>query len=78
VCFRYRGHLHDIGEASEATLNAVNKEIVLRLQETGIAAPSSTVIGGKFAIRVAHTNHRSRREDFEILVREVVRLGQQI
>ncbi len=78
VCFRYRGHVHDIGEASEATLNAVNKEIVLRLQETGIAAPSSTVIGGKFAIRVAHTNHRSRREDFEILVREVVRLGQQI
>lgn len=56
-------------------LNAVNKEIVLRLQETGIAAPSSTMIDGKYAIRVAHTNHRSRREDFDILVRETLRIG---
>jgi aromatic-L-amino-acid decarboxylase len=70
VCFRFRGALDD-----EATLNAVNKEIVLRLQEAGIAAPSSTVINGKFAIRVAHTNHRSRHEDFALLVREVVRIG---
>jgi aromatic-L-amino-acid decarboxylase len=76
VCFRFRGQLADAGaDADDTTLNAINKEIVLRLQEAGIAAPSSTMIGGKFAIRVAHTNHRSRREDFEILVREVVRLG---
>jgi aromatic-L-amino-acid/L-tryptophan decarboxylase len=70
VCFRFRGGLED-----EATLNAVNKEIVLRLQEAGTAAPSSTIIDGRFAIRVAHTNHRSRYEDFALLVREVVRLG---
>ncbi len=70
VCYRFRGNLTD-----EAVLNAVNKEIVLRLQETGVAAPSSTVIDGKFAIRVAHTNHRSRREDFDILVRETLRIG---
>ena len=30
---------------------------------------------GKYAIRVAHTNHRSRREDFDILVRETLRIG---
>ena len=31
-----------------------------------------------FAIRAANVNHRSRREDFEILVREVVRIGEGI
>jgi glutamate/tyrosine decarboxylase-like PLP-dependent enzyme len=73
VCFRFRGHAGD-----EAALNAINKEIVLRLQEAGIAAPSSTVIDGKFAIRVAHTNHRTRREDFALLVRETLRIGGEI
>ncbi len=73
VCFRYRGSLDD-----EATLKEVNQEILLRLQESGVAAPSATVIGGRFAIRVANVNHRSRRQDFEVLVREVVRLGDQI
>jgi aromatic-L-amino-acid/L-tryptophan decarboxylase len=73
VCFRYRGSLQD-----EATLKDVNQEIVFRLQESGVAAPSGTVIGGRFAIRVANVNHRSRREDFELLVREVIRLGGEI
>lgn len=73
VCFRYRGSLND-----EATLRDVNQEILLRLQEAGVAAPSSTAILGRFAIRVANTNHRSRREDFELLVREVIRLGDEI
>ena len=49
VCFRYKGGMED-----EAQLTAVNKEIILRLQESGVAAPSSTVIGGRFAIRVAN------------------------
>jgi aromatic-L-amino-acid/L-tryptophan decarboxylase len=71
VCFRFNGGIDD-----ETTLAAVNKEIILRLQESGVAAPSSTVIGGRFAIRVANVNHRSRREDFELLVREVGRLGE--
>jgi hypothetical protein len=48
------------------------------LQERGIAAPSSTVRDGRYAIRVANVNHRSRRDDFEVLVRETVRLGQAI
>ena len=73
VCFRYRGSLED-----EATLKQVNQEILLRLQESGVAAPSATVIGGRFAIRIANVNHRTRREDFDILVREVIRLGNDI
>jgi glutamate/tyrosine decarboxylase-like PLP-dependent enzyme len=73
VCFRYKGRIKD-----EDQLNAINTEIVLRLQESGVAAPSSTLIAGQFAIRVANVNHRSRREDFEILVREVVRIGEEV
>ena len=56
-------------------LNALNKELLIRLHESGVAAPSYTMIEGKYSLRVAITNHRSRREDFEVLVREVVRLG---
>jgi aromatic-L-amino-acid/L-tryptophan decarboxylase len=73
VCFRFRGGVDD-----ESTLSALNKEILLRLQESGAASPSSTILRGRFAIRVANVNHRSRREDFEYLVSEVVRLGEQI
>jgi len=73
VCFRFRG-----GMNSESTLNALNKEILARLQESGAASPSSTILGGRFAIRVANVNHRSRREDFEYLISEVVRLGGEI
>ncbi|HEX9006900.1 MAG TPA: pyridoxal-dependent decarboxylase [Bacteroidota bacterium] len=70
VCFRYRGNLLD-GEQ----LNELNKELLLRLHESGVAAPSYTVLEGKYAIRVANTNYRSTQEDFDILVREVLRLG---
>jgi aromatic-L-amino-acid/L-tryptophan decarboxylase len=73
VCFRYRGRLQE-----EATLKDVNQEIVFRLHESGIAAPSGTVIGGRFAIRVANVNHRSRWEDFDLLIREVIRLGSEL
>jgi len=63
VCFRARPH-----GVAEAELNALNKEILLRVQESGAAVASSTALDGKFAMRVAITNHRSRREDFEVLV----------
>jgi glutamate/tyrosine decarboxylase-like PLP-dependent enzyme len=73
VCFRYRGALADPAE-----IDTLNKELLLRLHEGGLAAPSYTVIDGKYALRVCITNHRSRREDFDLLVREVVRLGDEL
>jgi aromatic-L-amino-acid/L-tryptophan decarboxylase len=73
VCFRYKGQIED-----PAALDTLNKELLVRLHESGAAAPSYTVIRGKYAIRMCNTNHRSRREDFEILVKEVVRLGRQL
>lgn len=73
VCFRYR-----VGDLGEAELNRLTQELLIRLQESGIAAPSHTVLGGHQALRVAITNHRSRREDFDMLVREVVRIGDEL
>jgi aromatic-L-amino-acid decarboxylase len=49
--------------------------LLLRLQESGVAVVSSTVLNEKFALRVAITNHRSRRDDFEILVQAVSGIG---
>lgn len=67
VCFRYAG-------ASDAE----NKEILMRLQESGIAVPSGTMLEGRFAIRVAISNHRSRRSDFDLLVETVTRIGRDL
>ncbi len=73
ICFRYRGRVCD-----EQALNALNRELLMRLQEQGIAAPSVAILGGRFAIRVSICNHRSRREDFDLFVREVLRIGREI
>ncbi|MER9603019.1 aspartate aminotransferase family protein [Mesorhizobium sp. M0243] len=72
VCFRYQPRL--TGEA----LKALNMEIMLRLQEQGIAALSDTTVHGEHWLRVAITNHRTRREDLDLLVHETVRLGHDI
>ena len=70
VCFRYLR-----AELSDAALDEVNKQIEIELQERGIAVPSVSTIGGRKYLHVAVVNHRSRREDFDLLVREVVRIG---
>lgn len=73
VCFRYRGSGH-----SDADLKALNTEIMLRLQESGVAVPTDTTVAGRHCLRVAINNHRTRRGDLDLLVQEVVRLGQEI
>jgi glutamate/tyrosine decarboxylase-like PLP-dependent enzyme len=45
-----------------------NAEIVMRLQERGLAAPSTTRIGGRTVIRAAIFNHRTRRSDVDALL----------
>ena len=55
VCFGVRG-AHD---------PAFNRELVLDLHETGIAAPSWTTIGGECVIRCAIVNHRTTRPDID-------------
>lgn len=59
----------------EQSLDDLNAEILMRLHETGIATPSSTTLDGRFSLRVAICNHRSRRADFDALVKAVVAFG---
>ena len=73
VCFRYV-----VASLTEAKLKDINNEIVMRLQENGIAAPSTTILKGILAIRVNITNHRSKRQDFDLLVNAVVETGKRI
>jgi aromatic-L-amino-acid decarboxylase len=70
VCFRYAPE-----GVPDERLDAINQEILLRVQESGLAVPSGTTLGGRYAIRVGITNHRSRSEDFEALVEAVTRIG---
>lgn len=60
---------------SNESLNALNQEILFQLQEKGIASPSYTTLRGKYGIRVAITNHRSRREDFDLLINSILEIG---
>jgi glutamate/tyrosine decarboxylase-like PLP-dependent enzyme len=73
VCFRYRGERSDDPELDE-----LNEQLLCELQERGIAVPSHNRLDGRFCLRVAITNHRSRREDFDALVETVVVLGRRL
>jgi glutamate/tyrosine decarboxylase-like PLP-dependent enzyme len=76
VCFRYRGS--PAAEPDDTVLDRLNEALLVGLQEDGAAVPSSTELGGRFALRVCVTNHRSRREDFDLLVREVLARGRRL
>ena len=73
VCFRFNP-----GGMEDEALSALNKEILMQLHEQGIAAPSYTTLQGRYCLRIAIANHRSRQEDFDLLAREVVRLGHEL
>jgi aromatic-L-amino-acid decarboxylase len=73
VCFRFtRGGMH------ETEIDDLNQQILVELQESGLAVLSGTRINGKYALHMAHTNHRSRWEDFDLLVEKVVNLGKRL
>lgn len=70
ICFR-----HDPGDMAEPALKAHNTEIMLRLQEGGVAVISDTTLRGKHTLRLAICNHRTRTEDLDLLLHEVLRIG---
>ncbi len=65
VCFRYRG-----GDADR-----LNAKIVADLHESGIAAPSTTIIDGRLAIRAAIVNHRTEPRDIDAMLAAVCKFG---
>ena len=70
VCCRYVAPQMD-GPA----LDALNVAIVVELQESGVAAPSTTKLDGRVCIRVCITNHRSRDADFDLLSEAIAEIG---
>ena len=73
VCLRYAP-----AGLAEDELNTLNQAILVALQTRGIAVPSQTVLRDRFAIRVCISNHRSRDEDFDILVEAVLSIGAEL
>jgi glutamate/tyrosine decarboxylase-like PLP-dependent enzyme len=69
VCFRYAG------QPKVRSADALNRRLLVRLHESGVAVPSHTILRGTYALRVAITNHRTRRADLDLLLDEVVRQG---
>jgi len=73
VCFRY-----DPGGLDTAGLNALNQELLVRLHESGIAAPSYTTLGEIYCLRAAIANFRTTSEDLVELVRAVREIGRSL
>jgi aromatic-L-amino-acid decarboxylase len=73
VCFRYNP-----GDLDTEALNTLNKKLLVKLQEGGVAAPSYTTLKGNYCLRAAISNHRSRFEDFDLMVEEVLRIGKDL
>ena len=70
VCFRYRPT-----GMPEEKLNPFNEELLIRLHESGIAAPSYTTLGGRYCLRAAISNHRTRSSDLAVMVDAVTKIG---
>jgi glutamate/tyrosine decarboxylase-like PLP-dependent enzyme len=67
VCFRF--------VAAPGDLNRLNADIVADVQESGIAAPSTTMVGGALAIRAAIVNHRTTEADIAMTIEAVLVAG---
>ena len=65
VCFRF----------ADADPDPLNIEIVMRLHEAGVVAPSLTRIDGQAAIRAAIVNHRTEARDIAALVEATLETG---
>jgi len=76
VCFRFVGQYGATGESG--ILDRVNRDLVVALQESGVAAPSSTVLDGRFAIRVALFNHRTTMQEIDALLCTTLALGRSL
>ena len=75
VCFRYRPQRGCEIATEPPNADTLNQEIVFAVQESGVAAPSTTWIRGQLAIRAAIVNHRTSRREIDALVESVLKQG---
>ncbi len=71
VCYRYRP-----GPGADA--DELNRAILDRLRRETTVAPSSTIVGGRFAIRPCFINPRTTEREVDELVDAVVRFGDEL
>ncbi len=79
--FRYvpRDLRPNLGEASvERHLDALNRELLDRLQRGGEAFVSHAVLGGRYVLRACIVNFHTARADVEALPEIVVRIGRTV
>jgi aromatic-L-amino-acid/L-tryptophan decarboxylase len=70
VCFRYRAPA-----AGDATADGLQERIAAELHASGFCVLSPYRIAGVPCLRVAIANHRTRRDDLEALVQQVLEHG---
>ncbi|MCL4188174.1 MAG: amino acid decarboxylase [Rhodobacteraceae bacterium] len=63
VCFRHR-----VPGLDAAAMQQFNREVMIGLQEEGLAAVSDTVLDGRHYLRAAIANHRTADADIDLFV----------
>ncbi|NJB85939.1 glutamate/tyrosine decarboxylase-like PLP-dependent enzyme [Lewinella marina] len=63
---------------TEEESNALNRELLLRLHERGIASPSATVLRGMYCIRICIVNHKTKNRDLLRLVEALAGIGNEL
>jgi aromatic-L-amino-acid decarboxylase len=74
VCFRYVPN----PEWSEEDLNRLQYKILTELEQGGTAFLTPTVLGGRVALRVCFTNHRTTSKDSDELLRSLEEIGKRV
>ena len=74
VCFRYVPN----PEWSEEDLNRLQYNILAELEEGGTAFLTPTILGGRVALRVCFTNHRTTSKDSDELLRSLEKIGKRL
>jgi glutamate/tyrosine decarboxylase-like PLP-dependent enzyme len=73
VCFRYNP-----GGLDTEALNTLNEELLIRLHESGVAAPSYTTLNGQYCLRAALSNHRTQTDDLRVAVEAARKIGRNL
>ncbi|CAF3670016.1 unnamed protein product [Rotaria socialis] len=78
VCFRYIvPHLNNVD--AETTMNNFNKQLLVTIQERGIAVVSTFVIDNNvFALRMCITNHRTKRSDLDLFLEQLLAVAHEL
>ena len=63
---------------SNAHLDALNRDLLDRLQRGGDAFVSNAVVGGRYVLRACIVNFHTDRGDIDAMLETVLRLGREV